>query len=451
MSSRNPYEDPRLLRGDNPMRVAIGFGLFAIGVAVGVGLPRASDLTIQPQKPIVGEPTPRPLDFPTLVPTRFPAVTPTPTVTAVSRVSATAEAVRPVAETPLFVDKDANEAARKRGIHAGVFFRVPESVVVQLSAFKDQQLHAIFPPAVMARKQLIYDLSIEFGVPPNVIAALITIESFGFQEAGSSAAAIGLFQPLDDKFPQALQFIYDSEGKIKDPEAARKLKAKQEPYTNGRAGLSYFVNSCLPRARQEIERQRKEGGNPVEAMLYVLAFSGYNAGCGVIGRPYEKLPVETRVYIDEMIRYLVNAEIAGDLRKMGKSDGEIVLALRSPEVDARSSAFYEYLERIKLENYRRNPKDGRYFTFLEYQAAINELQVADLLRPPSGSRTAIGRELFDDYLQYVNGQTESYQLPISAAGRIHLAVGGKEGKTLFDADPRNNNYNDWLRVDTRRN
>lgn len=121
---------------------------------------------------------------------------PTPSPTPPSPAKPTSEA-RPTPEptksaektprntfTEPFEDRDANEAAKEIGFTAGSLFVIPKDLILQLSAYRDPELHAIYPPSVIAQKSLIYELSDKFGVPPNVIAIIMTIESAGYKEEG---------------------------------------------------------------------------------------------------------------------------------------------------------------------------------------------------------------------------------------------------------------------------
>lgn len=112
-----------------------------------------------------------------------------------------------------------------------------------------------FLPGVKKWKREIIRWSVEYQLEPRVIASLMQIESAGEQYARSRAGAVGLFQPMPDKFQAGDDYF--------DPDA------------NAGAGLTYY-NYCLRRA-QEL------GYRGVEA--FVEAAKGYNSGASTIGKP----------------------------------------------------------------------------------------------------------------------------------------------------------------------
>jgi len=95
---------------------------------------------------------------------------------------------------------------------------------------------------------------------PNLVAAVIQIESCGDPGAVSPSGALGLFQVMPFHF-----------------------HAGEEPLdveTNARRGIEYLARSL------ELAQGRTD-----------LALAGYNGGHSVIGRPPEAWPAETRRYV----------------------------------------------------------------------------------------------------------------------------------------------------------
>jgi len=335
-------------------------------------------------------------------------------------------------ENQLYTDSIANEVVKNLGIHAGTFFHVPEDgkLVGSLSAILDKQLFPIFPPAVIAHKDIIYQLSDEFKIAPNVIATIMAMESLGFEEAGSWAEAIGLFQPLQDKFPVELRV------KNGDSPAVKKQKEKmmQDPITNGRAGMRYLSDAI------DLSQQENNFANKNDVRIFARAFIAYNGGHSIVGKPFAELPTESKEYGDHFIRYALTAEIASGLRKKGYSDKQIVDALHSNEVDARANALAKFLTRLKTQ---------RNYTYDEYNQAGVELSVPSLPKKDSitGVTTDLGNELTKYYEAYKKSPT--YEQPMSPGLRIYLASAGDDFGLYYLA-PENVKKENWYQYSTSR-
>jgi len=102
--------------------------------------------------------------------------------------------------------------------------------------------------------------SAEFGLPADLIATVMQIESCGHPEVQSTAGALGLFQVMPFHF-----------GAGEDPLL---------PEVNAARGLSYLARG--------FELAGGELG---------LTLAGYNGGHGLIGRPSADWPAETRRYV----------------------------------------------------------------------------------------------------------------------------------------------------------
>ena len=102
--------------------------------------------------------------------------------------------------------------------------------------------------------------SLEYELPPALVATVMQIESCGNPSVRSNAGAAGLFQVMPYHF-----------GAGENP---------LEPETNAFRGLSYLARS-LELAEGDV----------------ALALAGYNGGHGQISRPPNLWPAETRRYV----------------------------------------------------------------------------------------------------------------------------------------------------------
>ncbi len=121
-------------------------------------------------------------------------------------------------------------------------------------------LAPVFTPEVRYWSGDILRWSSEFGLDPNLVAAVMQIESCGDPAAVSPAGARGLFQVMPYHFAAG-----------EDP---------LDPETNARRGLAYLAES-LVHAGGQVDR----------------ALAGYNGGHAVISWPAGGWPAETRRYV----------------------------------------------------------------------------------------------------------------------------------------------------------
>ncbi len=132
----------------------------------------------------------------------------------------------------------------------------------------------VFTPQVLRWQAQIQRWAAGRHLDPNLVAAVIQIESCGDPGAVSPSGALGLFQVMPFHF-----------------------HAGDEPLdveTNAQRGMAYLARSL------ELAQGRPD-----------LALAGYNGGHGVIGRPRESWPAETRRYVSWGTGIL--AEIAAGL------------------------------------------------------------------------------------------------------------------------------------------
>ena len=331
------------------------------------------------------------------------STSPTPDITA-----------EPILGIPPFTDAQANEIAMQKGMAPDTFFNFSTKVLEKLSAFLGDSLHPIYPPSVLDHKKLIYDLAKEFSTPPNVIATIMTIESCGIKGAESYVGAQGLFQVMPFHFDESIQ---------KNPQAM------QEPYLNGRTGMKYFVNTCLPAARAGFP-----AGYPKDHVnVYARALMAYNAGTDGARVNFDKLPDETKFYGDHFIRFAMTADIADGLRKKENGDLDIVKKLFSIEMDARAYALQEFAR-----------KKGNY-SYGEYLASLKEISLeVPGVDKKSQNFTENGEGFNRDYKEYLSNPI--YVVPASPGLRIWLNLGGLG---LFLRDPRNSNLKEWDKINSR--
>lgn len=117
----------------------------------------------------------------------------------------------------------------------------------------------VFTPEVQYWHDDILRWAVAYGIPPNLIATLMQIESCGNPNVQSSAGATGLFQVMPFHFAEG--------------------ENPFDPDTNAMRGLTYFLNG-LAIADGDVGR----------------AFAGYNGGHGIIHNLPTYWPLETQYY-----------------------------------------------------------------------------------------------------------------------------------------------------------
>ncbi len=117
-----------------------------------------------------------------------------------------------------------------------------------------------FTPEVMRWASQISAWSRRSGLPPNLIAAVMQVESCGDPQALSPSGALGLFQVMPFHFRPG-----------DDP---------LDPDTNAGRGLQYLADGL------------RQAGGRVD-----LALAGYNGGHVQISRPQADWPAETQRYV----------------------------------------------------------------------------------------------------------------------------------------------------------
>lgn len=340
-----------------------------------------------------------------------------PQETAIPVTPAAEKSAEPIVSIQPFVDPEANEIARQKEIGPDSFFVFSNKTLDGLSAFLGDTLYPIYPLSVLdlEQRKLIYTLTKEFQVPPNVIASIMTIESAGLGNEESWVGAQGLFQVMPFHFDASIR---------------NNPAAMQEPLLNGRTGMKFFVETCLKAARAGFP----PGYPQNHVNVYARALMAYNAGADAGRVNFDRVPDETKFYRDHFIRLAMTADLAEGLRKKGNGDLDIVKKLSSVEMDARAWALSKFAER-----------KGGIFSYEEYQEALKEIS---LETPGVDKKTKLftdkGEEFYRDYQDYINNP--KYIVPVSPGLRIWLNLGGIR---LFLKDPRNINLEEWNKIQSR--
>lgn len=317
---------------------------------------------------------------------------------------------------PTFAGRLANEAAKEAEIRTDDFFIFKESTLNRVTAFvTSKRLLPIFPPAVMAQEEAMLKIQEETEMAINVIATVMSIESAGFVNAGSHMGAIGLMQPLQDKFPASIRGNW---------------AAMTEPLTNIRAGARYFMDVCLPAARSGFPDSKKD-----HAQVYARALMSYNGGPGGgMVRDFNQIIKETQFYGDHFQRYAITAEIAHRMRQKGATDQQIISELSGSDIDARAWALQTWANRM-----------GGVFSYEQYMQILREL-----VKPLPGYNTAIFvPNLHQSLINRDYGQFRTlapYRTPLSPGTRIWVAFGGLG---LFSLDSRNIDPEAYKQIQTK--
>ncbi len=317
----------------------------------------------------------------------------------------------------LYEDADAQAANQLIGIDFRGLFMVDDIRKYKGLAHMSQELYPVYPPTVLIRerRKLIYDLSDQFNVPPNIIATLMTIESAGIEQQNSPAGAQGLFQVMPENFPANIR---------------NNPNEMHDPYINGRVAMKYLVDDCLPAARR-FTGPLGFGPNSVATWRRVAAC--YNAGPSGGVQNHEDLDDETKKYADYFARFTVDMQMAQYLRAKGFSDKDITAKLNSMEIVARANAIGSAIYRHR--------DDWEY-----YQEILKEVSKPVPGVDGNGRFTNFGYLFYKDYTEFKK-QNKNDILPASLAMQVWINSGG--ARMLFK-DKRNYENDEWLKRSTNR-
>lgn len=133
-----------------------------------------------------------------------------------------------------------------------------EQFLIESSSSEDG-VSDLFTPEIQYWEEEILDWAEEYDLDPNLIAAVMQVESCGYNRAKSAAGAMGLFQVMPHHF-----------------------KNREDPYdpdTNAYRGLRW------------LQQTLKSGGSTA------MALASYNAGIARAKNPNLDWPAETRRYV----------------------------------------------------------------------------------------------------------------------------------------------------------
>ncbi len=339
----------------------------------------------------------------------------------------------------LFADAEANKVAVKKGIHPGNYMIFDEITLEKLTGLAGSDLLPVFPPSVISKMDTIKKLSDETGIPPNVIAGIMSIESGGNERAQSNLhlsireRAQGACQVMP------LHFIAKyGDGILRTPEKMLDL------YTGCKLGMD-FLAELVEKARKELPQYPENSGQ-----VWGRAFVGYNGGGSSIPLHFSSLAEESKFYGDNAVRLLLDAEIAAGLRNKGYSDSEIVKAMKSAEVDARVYALNHYISDIR----GRNGMVG----YGEYHSGLRLLSTPFIGQEAQTPKEMRSAEFLQMHYEYFLANPDAvfagypyfmFEFPLSPGFRIFASLGGV--KLLDDASPENRRLSAYSDLRTSRN
>ncbi len=287
-------------------------------------------------------------------------------------------------------------------------------------------------PGVRKYEKELADTANSSKLPINYLATIATIESAGNAKAVSGADAWGLMQVvpryhldgyvkhgyLPDNASYA-DYLDAQKGNKSAISLAKYHEALQNPKASLQVGADY-LRDCVDSARANQPHL-----DPNSPIIYAWAASAYNGGIGLTRGSYSAMPKESQLYVNHVIRILMDVEIAARLSEQGMDDRAVVKALWSNEMNARA---YAYGQLSGVSNYD---------------------QRAGLLTKPkpglhaSKSQAIGGDEARQAYLSYLHGSANvptdnhRYRIPAAPGLRLWLAGGGS---SLFNAVPANANW-----------
>lgn len=384
-------------------------------------------------------PTPAPVKTaePTVTPTKVPV--PQPTAKVDQKVESSKDQPLFVYEAP-FAGEDANKAIKKLGGTAGSPFHLEDGLPDKLFGQVDPFLLPVAgPPSVMQYKDLIYAYSyfnpetkkVEFWAAPNPPAVIMTMESNGDKFAGSWAGAQGLMQVMPFNFPWQIQVSENSLAIMKDPQV------------NIKQGIQHYKGNLS-------DVTKKYSGQYVDthSQLYARAAMVYNAGPVAISAKTTLLDQETQNYSNFFGAAEVDLAVASQLRGWGLTDREILLQMRSREVEARAFVLQKMME-------------SRTNTYAERLRLMNAISIKNFTHP--GATAAETQQMQNFYNYFKNHRELWLEEPVPPWMLVFKACGGgfmdivlkdENNKPILNAQGKyiyvNRGAEKWLNVDTKK-
>lgn len=331
---------------------------------------------------------------------------------------------------PTFENPAAEIVAKELHITPATYFVVtPETVKAMTNGrfMRHDKLLPTFAPGVRRYEQELTAAAEATNLPVNFLAAITTIESAGDDTARSGADAFGLVQVVPryhiDGF---IQYGYlpknASYQDYQNAQAGKKSlinvseyqKAFVDPLASLTVGAAY-LRDCLDSAQAAHPEL-----DPDSPVVYAWAASGYNGGIALTEADFSSMPQESQLYVNHVIRILMDVEIAARLSEQGMADGDVVKALWSNEMNARAYAYGQLADKVADYDYRAH--------------LLTEVEPG-LPDHSSDPKTDVGEAAHKAYEDYLHNRADVptpnrlYSIPASPGLRIWLEGGGA---SLFD-------------------
>jgi hypothetical protein len=260
-----------------------------------------------------------------------------------------------------FSNPETQKIAESLGITTESYFKLtPETAKSAtksgLFAQLDEPLADIYFPSVMDYRDIIENAAKEAGVPPNILAILATIESAGVvRDQANNADAYGLVQVVPRyHFDKFAPYLPDN-ASYEDYRAAKAgdhsnvsldeyVAVFSDPEINAGAGAAY-LKECIDAAHTNFPALDKNS-----IAIYGWAAAAYNGGIGNMGRGFDDMPKESKMYVDHMARIVLDVEVALRLRDERMAPDEVLAAMQSEEMNARIYAFGEVYPELMTYN-----------------------------------------------------------------------------------------------------
>lgn len=308
----------------------------------------------------------------------------------------------------LYDSAEANEVADRLGLNVGEFFKISPETIARIESrhgYLEDTLLPIFPPGVARHRDAIESAAAEYDVPPNILATLATIESAGISDAQSAANAHGLIQVV----PRYHRDRIDSVAGRSFDNDEQRAEALQDVTLNTKVAANFLA--------ELIEGVKNANPDLPEPVVFARAAASYNGGPANATRSFEDFALESKLYVNHMIRITLDLAVAHELRAMGMDDQEVLRAMQSNEINARAYAYSQY-SRSTWEDY-------------EYSAYLCSLPEPGV-NPNSGIIEQSGELINEGYKDYL--ADPSYETPAPGGIRIWLCGGGVR---LFSQVPEN--------------
>lgn len=275
----------------------------------------------------------------------------------------------PIPEAPFNPNSaDANRIAADLGIKTQDYFLPGDdglNVVLERIDPKDLsgELLPLFPPAVMQYSELLEEVAQEYGVPVNLLAGIVTIESAGEKDAISKDKGFGLtqitlpyqwenivaeaqkqgkFLPFEDAFGNTISPSLGELGTFfgeENTEAGGMAWGTFESYKNALLDPEINLRAGAKYLRECLEATCSNPDTPAATEI-ARAAACYNGGIDEATKPVDDMPGYSIAYMRYIERQMLDVAIAARLRNEGYPDREILDAMQpSTELNAMMYAF----------------------------------------------------------------------------------------------------------------